>query len=127
MQQQQDMNTESRTDSPTAMAAGAGGHSQRHWLLIISVLLALLVAGVWSKDAPVTAWAQEKSLKAGSTPPVSMDLAVAQRYDMIAELAKVNGKLDRIGDLLASGQVKVIVVQDDKKAEEVRHEATTKP
>jgi hypothetical protein len=119
----------SERKDPTMQQQGtpmAGHHSQRHWLWIISVLLALLVAGVWSKDAPVTAWGQEKPTKA-TTPPVSVDLAVAQRYDMIGQLAQVNSKLDRIGDLLASGQVKVIVQQDDKKAEEVRHEATSKP
>lgn len=121
MQQQDTTVVSPKADSPTARTS-TGGNS--HWLLIISVLLALLVVGVWSQDAPVTAMAQEKS---GKVPPIAVDLAVAQRYDMIAELSKVNSKLDRIGDLLSSGQVKVVVIQDDKKAEEVRHEATTKP
>jgi hypothetical protein len=118
MPQQQ---TTTSVETPTATVPAP---SQRHWLLVISVLLALLVVGVWSREAPTTAMAEDKPSR---VPPVTIDLAVQQRYDVISELQRVNGKLDRLGDLLSSGQVKVIVVQDEKKAEEVRHEATSKP
>jgi hypothetical protein len=104
--------------------AGSAGRRPGHWPLVFSVLLALLVVGVWSREAPVTALAEEK---AAHSPPVAVDLAVAQRYDVIAELQKINGRLDQIQDVLTSGQVKVTVVQDDKKAEGVHHEATSKP
>ena len=101
----------------------------KKWLVIIAVLLAVAVTGLWTRDmaAPATASAEDSPVVGAQTGLRPIEGSSAQRVAMVSELAKVNDKLDMIYDALISGQVKVIVVQDEEKVEEVHNEAATQP
>lgn len=49
------------------------------------------------------------------------------RYEIINKLDQLNREVDEIAAVITNGQVKVVVIPDDKKSEGVRHEAATKP
>jgi hypothetical protein len=50
---------------------------------------------------------------------VLSDVPTSQRDAMLEELAKTNDKLDRIIEVLTSGEVKVMTVPVENKSEEV--------
>lgn len=99
----------------------------RKWLVVITVLLAAAVAGLWTQDMAAPAAAEDAVVIGGENGLKPIEGSAAGRQATVMELVKINQKLDAIGELLTSGQVKVIVVQDEKKVEEVRDEAATQP
>jgi len=72
-------------------------------LVVILVLQVLILASQWTSSGPVTpAYAQIPD-------------AGAQRNQVIDELKSLNGKMDKLVDLLASGKLQVQVAKPDEK------------
>ncbi len=102
---------------------------QRYWLMVIAIMLGFISLGVWTRGVPSSAWGQEKGVSNSPSKqqPLAVDTAVAQRYEIINKLDQLNREVDEIAAVITNGQVKVVVIPDDKKSEGVRHEAATKP
>ena len=82
-------------------------------LTVISVLLAVLIVGLWARELP-------PGPQALAVPPV-LD-PVAQRAAGSEAAQETNRKLDRLLTLLTSGEVKVQVV-DEAKGKGAIHDA----
>jgi len=70
---------------------------------VIVVLQGLILLGQWTGSGPVTpAWGQVPD-------------AGAQRNQMIEELRTLNGKVDKLVDVLNSGKLQVQLAKADEK------------
>ena len=79
----------------------------RGCLTAITVLLAILVMGLWAEKAPVSG-------RVGAAEKVWLNSA-AQRKDLVDAQKKTNTKLDELIRLLRSGEVKVQVTHQNLK------------
>ncbi len=124
-----DANTDkqSRRDEPPPtrrreirIVLGAG---VRRWLIVVAALLALVAGGLWVRPS---SWVQSATAaKSGSPRPATTIRpdSVTQRKEIIEQLRQSNAKLDGILNILAQGQVKVVVVSTEKKGDGGGHES----
>ncbi|MDY7009238.1 MAG: hypothetical protein SVV80_00595 [Planctomycetota bacterium] len=85
----------------------------RFCLSAIVVLLAILIVGLWA-EGPISPIPDAAGAGVAKTPPDVLPNAGAQRLAMIKAIGATNDKLDKIIDLLKSGEIRVGLVEEGK-------------
>ncbi len=104
--------TQERTEGRTVRIDGY----TRFCLSAIVVLLAILIVGLWA-EGPISPIPDAAGAGVSKSPSDSTILpnAGAQRMDMIKAIGVTNDKLDKIIDLLKSGDIRVSLVEAEKE------------
>ena len=86
----------------------------RFCLSAIVVLLAVLIIGLWA-EGPISPVPDAAGADVSKTPSGILPNAGAQRLAMIKAIGATNDKLDKIINLLKSGNIRVCLVEADKE------------
>ncbi len=86
----------------------------RFCLSAIVVLLAILIVGLWA-EGPISPIPDAAGAGVSKSPSGILPNAGAQRMDMIKAIGVTNNKLDKIVDLLKSGDTRVSIVDAEKE------------
>lgn len=90
-------------------------------LTVIAVLLAVVAAGLWGQGANVTPVAEAQVEQQPGRAAMILPDSGRQRQQMIAEMQAMRTSLAEMQEVLANGQVKVVVVSADQSDRGAEH------